>query len=149
MIEWQSRRENCNSFGCYLGHNSYLHIKVVRKLSWSSELLAEHELRAKGIWKPWGIFSVGKKQGILQCLHTVFISCETWLLSILLDQCWHHHTIQFLFRIVEASVFCYHKGCLKQLTSLENFNLSLVRGYIHLILMQKCPPFPCSCGCFS
>ena len=38
-------------FVCYLGYNSlqYQCTKVLRKWSWSSELLVEHELRAKGI----------------------------------------------------------------------------------------------------
>lgn len=77
---------------CYLDYNSYLRIKVLRKLSWQSELLGEHELRAKGIWKPWGIFHSDWRGGgagwsgggILQCLNIVSISCETWLLVY----CW-------------------------------------------------------------
>ena len=83
----------------------------------------------------------GGGERILQCLRTVFISCETGLLGILLDPCWHCGTVQFLSRVMEASVFfCYHKGYFKQLTGLEDFNLSPAwRMYSCNIDAKVCP----------
>lgn len=77
----------------------------------------------------------------LHCFHKAFISCETWLLGILLDRRWHCDTAQFLSRVMEASVFfCYHKGYFKQFTGLEDINLSPAwRMYSCDIGAKVCP----------